>query len=196
MAKFLFFFLNYCQAEMSNNILSNNVRAHRDINKDSAKRVGRDGNWDPGKTESAFLRQSLQMSPERTVSTMLTVVARVNYGRPATRSMMRTMWLRAEEQNRSRIKLRPVRIVFLSLYDNQVKALSGNMRKGTQQFVGNYREIPGALKYNHRSPTHSTRLEILLWAQNMKLPKHFIPYDDSFKVKWLTILWKWNRYRL
>lgn len=39
----------------------------QDINKDSAKGVGRYGNWDPGKTESAFLGQSLQMSPERTV---------------------------------------------------------------------------------------------------------------------------------
>ena len=86
--------------------MSNNVRAHRDINKDSAKGVGRDGNWDPGKTESAFLRQSLQMSPERTVSTMLTVVARVDYGRPATRSMMRTMWLRGKEQNKVKNKIK------------------------------------------------------------------------------------------
>lgn len=30
---------------------------------------------------SQHLGQSLQMSPERTVGTMLTVVARVNYGR-------------------------------------------------------------------------------------------------------------------
>ena len=39
MAKFLFFFLIYSQAEMSNN-----VRVHRDTHKDSAKGVGRDGN--------------------------------------------------------------------------------------------------------------------------------------------------------
>ena len=48
--------------------------------------------------------------------------------------------------------------MFLSLFDNQVKALSGNVHKGTQQFVGNYREIPGALKYNYRPPTHSTQV--------------------------------------
>lgn len=82
------------------------MRAHQDINKDSAKGVGRYGNWDPGKTESAFLGQSLQMSPERTVSTMLTVVARVNYGRLASRSMMRTVWLRGKEQNKVKNKIK------------------------------------------------------------------------------------------
>ena len=46
------------------------------------------------------------MSPERTVSTMLTVVARVDYGRPATRSMMRTMWLRGKEQHKVKNKIK------------------------------------------------------------------------------------------
>lgn len=46
------------------------------------------------------------MSPERTVSTMLTAVARVNYGRLASRSMMRTVWLRGKEQNKVKNKIK------------------------------------------------------------------------------------------
>lgn len=90
---------------------------------------------------------------------MVTVVARVDYGRPAIGSMMRTMLLRVKEKIRSRIKLSPVRTVLLSLFDNQVKALSGNMHKGTRQCVCNYRENPGALKCNYRPPTHSAQVK-------------------------------------
>ena len=85
---------------------------------------------------------------------MVTMEARVDYGRPATGSMMRTMLLRVKEKIRSRIKLRPVGTVLLSLFDNQLKALSGNMHKGTGQSVCNYRENPGALKCNYRPPTY------------------------------------------